>query len=341
MRLPGRPAPSPTHATESSSRGVALGHGFRPFAVAALACAALMGFSATAQAQTKVERNIWSAEMTVGVFTNPAATFSGFGTIVSGDALSDRTFTVGTTTYTVNRLTVNDYVSASTPDLVEFQVSHVGLGAIAAELFLYWGTTKFALSDDTVAGAANNFTFTLPDGFPAYSAGDTVAVRLARLLPPPSIASGAITSAPTTGDTYGAGETIQVTLTFNEAVKVTGTPNATLWFDGAWRGAAYTSGSGTTKLVFEYRVQTGDRDANGVTIGLNVLFEGAVPSMGVQGGGTIKSVADDVDASLASAGVENIAGHKVDGSQVTVTAPEAPTGLSAGLDGQHQLETPQ
>ena len=50
-RLPG-PASSPTHAMESSPRGgTGRGHGFRAFAAAALAFAALTGFSATAQAQ--------------------------------------------------------------------------------------------------------------------------------------------------------------------------------------------------------------------------------------------------------------------------------------------------
>ena len=73
--------------------------------------------------------------------------------------------------------------------------------------------------------------------------------------------------------------------------------------------------------MFAYRVQTGDRDANGVTIGVNALAQAGDPSMGVQGGGTIKSVADAVDAILASAGVEDIAGHMVDGSVDSLPAP--------------------
>ena len=131
----------------------------------------------------------------------------------------------------------------------------------------------------------------------------------------PRVVRADITSRPETGgDTYYRKETIQATVTFNTPVKVTGTPTATLWLDGVWKGAAYRGGSGTRKLVFEYRVQAGDRDANGVTIGVNALAQAGDPSMGVQGGGTIKSVAGAVDASLASAGVEDIAGHMVDGS---------------------------
>ena len=143
---------------------------------------------------------------------------------------------------------------------------------------------------------------------------------------PPKVVRAAITSRPRTGgDTYYRKETIQATLTFSEAVKVTGTTTATLRFEGdnPSRNAAYRGGSGTRKLVFAYRVQAGDRDANGVTIGVNALARGGDPSGGVQGGGTIKSVAGAVDASLASAGVEDVAGHMVDGSVDSLPALES------------------
>ena len=60
----------------------------------------------------------------------------------------------------------------------------------------------------------------------------------------------------TTGDgAYGVGETISITVTWDEAVVVTGTPTLTL---GNSASATYASGSGTTALVFDYVVAEGN-----------------------------------------------------------------------------------
>ncbi len=90
---------------------------------------------------------------------------------------------------------------------------------------------------------------------------------------------------------------------------------------GNWRGAAYHSGSGSTALVFRYVVKATETDADGVAIGTNTLAQGGDPTMGVQGGGTIRS-AGGVNAYLANAGKENLSAHKVNGSlQPPSTAP--------------------
>ncbi|MYC36755.1 MAG: hypothetical protein F4X66_07555 [Chloroflexi bacterium] len=78
----------------------------------------------------------------------------------------------------------------------------------------------------------------------------------------------AITSTPASGDTYGRRETIAVTVTFTEAVTVTGTPRVRILIrcvkknpaKDCKRRAAYASGSGTTALVFHYTVKNTDVD---------------------------------------------------------------------------------
>ena len=56
----------------------------------------------------------------------------------------------------------------------------------------------------------------------------------------------AVTSTPASSDTYAQGETIRVTLTFSEAVEVTGAPRLKIDMDPAdWgeKWAVYDSGS--------------------------------------------------------------------------------------------------
>ena len=71
----------------------------------------------------------------------------------------------------------------------------------------------------------------------------------------------AVTSTPTAAtNTYGQGEEIEFTLTFSEAVNVTGDPQFRFGMGtrAQARQAGYVSGSGTTKLVFRYTVQAID-----------------------------------------------------------------------------------
>ena len=77
-----------------------------------------------------------------------------------------------------------------------------------------------------------------------------------------SIVSVAVTSTPRLEtDTYGAGETIRFTVTFNTEVDVTGDPVFEFALDGgASRSAAYETGAGSTALLFGYTVVSSDTD---------------------------------------------------------------------------------
>ena len=72
------------------------------------------------------------------------------------------------------------------------------------------------------------------------------------------------TSVPATGGTYHRGEEILVTYTFDQDVKVTGTPQLTLSIGTYNRQAAYAAArSKGTQIVFSYSVQAGDHDTDG------------------------------------------------------------------------------
>ncbi len=121
----------------------------------------------------------------------------------------------------------------------------------------------------------------------------------------PDVTGVAVTSSPTSGDTYALGETMQVTLTFSEAVDVTGTPRLKIKMDPNYgeKWATYESGSGTAGLVFAYEVMQPNESTQGIAV-LEDTLE--------LNGGTIKSTATEADADLAHSGLAHDANHKVD-----------------------------
>ena len=84
----------------------------------------------------------------------------------------------------------------------------------------------------------------------------------------PTITTVAITSTPVLEtDTYGAGERIEVTVTFSEAVNATEATTFVLSVGGDDTRAPLLFGSGTTRLVFSYTVRASDEDDDGIWIG--------------------------------------------------------------------------
>ena len=98
---------------------------------------------------------------------------------------------------------------------------------------------------------------------------------------PPTIRSVVITSNPGSDNTYGVGDTIEVTVTFSESVRVpqwfgsgeVRMPRLELNIGGAARSArTHERASITgTAVVFQYTVQDGDDDADGISVGANKL----------------------------------------------------------------------
>ena len=128
----------------------------------------------------------------------------------------------------------------------------------------------------------------------------------------PAVTGVFFSSRPVSGGAYRAGELIQVVLTFDEPVTVTGAPRLALIIGGRTRHAAFDSVAvtegvfGGSYLYFNYRVQLSDRDADGI----------GVPAAGLTlKGGTIRgargadAVLDLVGRAVAGASPE----HRVDG----------------------------
>ena len=112
-------------------------------------------------------------------------------------------------------------------------------------------------------------------------------------------------------DVYAIGEVIAATVTFSEAVTVTGRPQLALIVGTEPRPAVYASGDRTTALVFSYTVAAGDNDADGVSIAADALS---------LAGGSIRAAADSsINAVLThTVTVADAAEHTVDGVVPTV-----------------------
>ena len=148
-----------------------------------------------------------------------------------------------------------------------------------------------------------------------WSSATTVTARL-REFQRPTVTNVAVTSMPVLEtDTYGAGETIEVSVTFSEAVDATSDTDFVLSVAGAKR-APLLHGSGTATLVFGYTVVLSDEDTNGIWIG-----DETRTLVGNRNGepqaGTITSVATGAAANLDHSELGTDSDHKVDGSRTT------------------------
>ena len=125
----------------------------------------------------------------------------------------------------------------------------------------------------------------------------------------PTVSDVAITSSPDSGDTYELGEVIWASVTFDQAVDVTGRPRLALTIGTATRQMNSLPASART-IYFSYEVQSSDADANGVGIGANAL---------TLNGGTIKERGGATDATLGlgAHAIANSTNHKVDGRRET------------------------
>ena len=133
--------------------------------------------------------------------------------------------------------------------------------------------------------------------------------------PAPTVTDVAVTSDAGDDDTYLLGDVIHITLTFSEAVNVTGSPRLKIDMDPAdWgeKPAAYESGDGTARLTFTHTVVEPNYSTQGIAVLENSLE---------LNGGSIKSAASDTDAELSHDGLDHDANHKVDWRRSPETTP--------------------
>ncbi len=70
--------------------------------------------------------------------------------------------------------------------------------------------------------------------------------------------------------TYGLGSTLEFHVVFPQNLTVTGGPRLILTLDSGLAYANYSSGSGTTRLTFQYQVAAGDLAQNGIQVFPNI-----------------------------------------------------------------------
>ena len=156
-----------------------------------------------------------------------------------------------------------------------------GTNESGSSVKVYNGTTE--LDNATVSGTSWSYTATLVDGttyqfnvketdLAGNTSNPTPNFAVTGDTTPPTVSSVAITSATGILNNFlNATDVLSVTITFDENVPVTGTPQLPLVIGADNRTATYTTGSGSTALVFKYTIQAGDTDTDGISIGANVL----------------------------------------------------------------------
>ena len=94
----------------------------------------------------------------------------------------------------------------------------------------------------------------------------------------PYITSVAMASTPANGVAYRYRDHIEVSITFDQVVSVSGLPDIPIWIGEGETGrqelAKYTSGSLTSTLTFRYGVEVDDMDNDGVSIPERLAFLG-------------------------------------------------------------------
>ena len=206
-----------------------------------------------------------------------------------------------------------------------------------------WKTADQTWAEAATAGQTDGAAaspYTITGLAPVAHAVRVIAVNAAGSGPPspeetatptagtPTITGVEVTSSPqadASNDTYGLGEDIEITVTFSEAVTVTG--DVAFGFSVAGeREARLKSGNGTTELVFAYTVQADDDDDNGIWIGEH--DHATNPTFDLEAGQSIASIYSNLEADLDHGSLDTQTDHKVDGSLTGADATLSALSLS-------------
>ena len=223
-----------------------------------------------------MENRIWTGNLTAGVSTSG----NSFGFSGTYGSLSDTTLSHAGTAYTIDRIT-------SAFGELYLSLASAGFGNDAANLVLHVGTQEFPLSNATYI--ATNQTYAWSTNVPTWVDGN--AVCLALTVDGPAVSSLALTSTPGSDNTYAIGDSVEATVTFDEAVDITGTPQLELNFAGTAKAAACTIAAGHkvdgirptlvttgsdapttstdgTKVILTFSEDIGSVDRTKITIGI-------------------------------------------------------------------------
>ena len=188
-----------------------------------------------------------------------------------------------------------------THTVVEPNISTQGIAVLADTLELNGGTIR---SDGADAGLAHTgLAHDANHKVDWQTESDTAGGAGGSDAEPASVTGVSVVSSAGADKTYGDGDTIQVRVTFDEAVDVTGSPRLKIDMDPAEWGekwASYESGSGTSSLIFAHTVVEPNVSTQGIAVLEDTLELNS---------GTIR--AGGADANLAHDGLAHDANHKV------------------------------
>jgi len=221
------------------------------------------------------------------VAANGTGIKNGTGTVHAGDTVrlsvnfNEVVNVSGTPTLKLNSNGTATYVSGAGTNTLQFDYK-VGAGQNAADLAIT-GYNLSGVKDQ--AGNAVNIS-----GAPQQPAGTLAVVTTTPPVTTPPVITPPVTTPPVgstdttapkvqwvaangTGikngtGTVRAGDTVRLSVNFNETVNVTGTPTLDLNSNGT---AKYVSGSGTNTLQFDYKVGAGEKASDLEISGYNLV----------------------------------------------------------------------
>ncbi|SVC86336.1 uncharacterized protein METZ01_LOCUS339190, partial [marine metagenome] len=239
----------------------------------------------------------------------------GVGEVLSITVTFDEAVTVtGTPTITLSNADVASYASGSTTTAIVFTTTIAQGDTTSSDLSV--SSIQPTAGGATMKDGAGNAISTTVTG------GDLGTVTVDGAVP-------VFSSCAATDDDYGVGDVLTITCTWGEAVV---TSDGTLTLDNA-DIAAYSSGSGTTALVFTTTIAEGDTTDTDVAVSAygGTIADSAGGAAGAASG-DLGDVSIDGDApDLASVAATDGAYGVGDVLTITVTWDEACIGTSATL----------
>ena len=227
---------------------------------------------------------------------------------IAGGTGSGGTYIIGDTVTATWNNTAGGDNNSDIISGVTVNFSQFGGGIVAATNSAGTWTSTYTIVSGAIEASARNVSVTATDNAAnTTTAADTSNADVDNVVP--VVAS---VSVPANG-TYVLGQNIDFTINTSEAIILDtngGTPRIALTVGTTTRYATYLSGSGMSANVFRYTVQSGDFDANGITVAAVIEANG----------GTLRDGAGN-NMNLVLNNVGSTAAVLVDG----LTVPDAPT----------------
>jgi hypothetical protein len=300
----------------TSTSALSLNSGSIKDAVANNAVLTLPATNTDGLAQTHLVINTTSPAITSVSTTAVAGKYGVGASIPVTITFSEPVNVTGTPQLTLNDAAVVNYSSGSGGSTLTFNYT-VAAGQNTSDLD-YNSTSALSLNGGTIKDASsNNATLTLP------ATGTDGLAQVGIVIDTSSPTVSSVSTTTLAASTHPAGDSIPITVTFNEPVTVTGVPQLTL-NAGSGAVASYTSGSGGSTLTFTYLVAAGQSTAD-----LDYLSTSA---LGLNGGSITDTATNNAVLTLPATGTDGLATKNIViaatvGPIVTQVSTSAPAGL--------------